>query len=333
MTFEKKLIYEKAGKTFEKKINILENEKQIQILSNPVAWKILRLISEKPKYAAQIAKELKIYEQSAYYYIKKLISIEAVKEAGTEFVQGGTAKLYQCSSPSFGIEMPWGEKQLINQNAEKEKSSRSNSSDEATRKFLKGFINKENYFDGLVIVGSPNPHGIFKTSARDGHYAIQLAFYLGTLCNIPQGFIVKLDEDAKAEKELEDNNLLVIGGPGTNIVSSEFNRYLPIKFNEDNYWSGLADKTDKLYHLDNLGIIAKIKNPFNKSKNIIVIAGVRSIGTKSAVIAFTNFSKKTFLEHTGNENEWAVIVQGYDMDSDGKIDYVDIVKVETNIKQ
>jgi len=28
-----------------------------------------------------------------------------------------------------------------------------------------------------------------------------------------------------------------------------------------------------------------------------------------------------------------VIVQGYDMDSDGKIDYVDIVKVETNIKQ
>ena len=67
-----------------------------------------------------------------------------------------------------------------------------------------------------------------------------LAFYLGTICNIPQGFIVKLDEDAKAEKELEDNNLFVIGGPGTNIVSSEFNKYLPIKFNEDNYWSGFA---------------------------------------------------------------------------------------------
>jgi hypothetical protein len=329
MVSEKKLIYEKEGKIFEKKISILENERKIQILSNPVAWKILRLISEKPKYAAQIAKDLKIYEQSAYYYIKKLISIEAVKESGTVFVQGGTAKLYQCSSPSFGIEMPWGEKQLISKNTEKEKN---NSNIETTRKFLKGFINKENYFDGLVIVGSPNPHGIFKTSARDGHYAIHLAFYLGTLCNMPQGFIVKLDEDAKAEKELEDNNLLVIGGPGTNIVSSEFNRYLPIRFNEDNYWSGLVDKTDKIYHLDNLGIIAKVKNPFNKSKNIILIAGVRSIGTKSAVIAFTNFGKKTFLDYTGNENEWAVIVQGYDMDSDGKIDYVDIVKFETDIK-
>ena len=56
--------------------------------------------------------------------------------------------------------------------------------------------------------------------------------------------------------------------------------------------------------------------------------GVRSIGTKSAVIAFTNFSEKTFSDFTGNENEWAAMYKGYDMDSDGKIDYVDIEKVE-----
>jgi hypothetical protein len=325
MVIEKKLIYEIGYKTYEKKITILENEKKIHILSNPIAWNILKLISDKPKYAAQIAKELKIYEQSAYYYIKKLISIEAIKEIGTDFVRGGTAKLYQCSSPSFGIELPWGEKQLMDNARE---NTKINISNELTRTFLNEFINSENFFDGLIIVGSPNPHGIFKTSARDGHYAIHLAFYLGTLCDIPPGFIVKLDEDAKAEKELEDNNLFVIGGPGTNIVSSEFNQYLPIKFNENNYWSGLLDKSGKIYHLDNIGIIAKIKNPFNKSKNIILIAGVRSIGTKSAVIAFTNFGKKMFSEYRRNETEWAAIVQGYDMNSDGKIDYVDIEKVE-----
>jgi hypothetical protein len=325
MVIEKKLIYEIGYKTYEKKITILENEKKIHILSNPIAWNILKLISDKPKYAAQIAKELKIYEQSAYYYIKKLISIEAIKEIGTDFVRGGTAKLYQCSSPSFGIELPWGEKQLMDNARE---NTKINISNELTRIFLNEFINSENFFDGLIIVGSPNPHGIFKTSARDGHYAIHLAFYLGTLCDIPPGFIVKLDEDAKAEKELEDNNLFVIGGPGTNIVSSEFNQYLPIKFNKNNYWSGLLDKSGKIYHLDNIGIIAKIKNPFNKSKNIILIAGVRSIGTKSAVIAFTNFGKKMFSEYRRNETEWAAIVQGYDMNSDGKIDYVDIEKVE-----
>ena len=114
MMIEKKIIYDKDDKTYEKKIVMLENEKKIHILSNPTAWKILKLISEKPRYAAQIAKELNIYEQSAYYYIKKLVSIQAINEIGTDFVRGGTAKLYQCTSPSFGIELPCGEKKLIN---------------------------------------------------------------------------------------------------------------------------------------------------------------------------------------------------------------------------
>ena len=324
MAIEKKIIYEKEGKLYEKKIIVFEKQKEIQVLSNPIAWKILRLISDRPRYTAQIAKELEIYEQSAYYYIRKLVSIGAIGESGTYFVKGGTAKLYTATSPAFGIEMEWGEKLSIDYNLNDWKKTIEFL---AARKFLKEFIDENNKFDGLVIVGSPNPHGIFKTSARDGHYAIQLAFFLGNICNLPQGFVVKLDEDAKAEKELEDNNLIIIGGPGTNIVSSEFNRYLPIKFNEENFWSGLVDKPGRIYHQDNLGIIAKFRNPFNHKKSIILIAGVRSIGTKSAVIAFTNFSKKTFSDYSGAEQEWEALVQGYDMDSDGKIDYVDIEKV------
>lgn len=77
-----------------------------------------------------------------------------------------------------------------------------------------------------------------------------------------------------------------------------------------------------------MGIIVKIKNPFNKLKNVILIAGVRSRGTKFAVIAFTNFAKTMFSKYLGNETEWAAIVQGYDMNSDGKIDYVNIEKIE-----
>jgi len=36
-----------------------------------------------------------------------------------------------------------------------------------------------------------------------------------------------------------------------------------------------------------------------------------------------------FSKYMGNETEWAAIVQGYDMNSDGKIDYVDFEKVES----
>ena len=113
MGIEKKIIYEKEGRLYEKKIIVFEKQKEIQVLSNPIAWKILRLISERPRYTAQIAKELEIYEQSAYYYIRKLVSIGAIGESGTYFVKGGTAKLYSATSPCLWYRNGMGRK-IIN---------------------------------------------------------------------------------------------------------------------------------------------------------------------------------------------------------------------------
>ncbi len=49
MGIEKKLVYGKDGKIFEKKIHILVNEKKMHILSNPIAGRLLKSISDKPK--------------------------------------------------------------------------------------------------------------------------------------------------------------------------------------------------------------------------------------------------------------------------------------------
>jgi S-layer like family, C-terminal region. len=183
-------------------------------------------------------------------------------------------------------------------------------------------------FNGLIVVGAPDPHGPYKSSARDGHYAVHLAFFLGHItAAAPEEFVVKLDADAKAEKMLTDNNLILIGGPGTNIVTAEFNKYLPIRFDEKNFWSGLVEeKSEKRYGLDNHGLIAKIKNPYDPKSSIIVVAGVRSAGTKSSVIALTNYSEQVLTRFNGEEN-WALVVQGFDMNSDGKIDHVDVVSL------
>jgi hypothetical protein len=148
---------------------------------------------------------------------------------------------------------------------------------------------------------------------------------LGTLSeSYTSGFIVKLDVDAKAEKDIDNRNLILIGGPGTNIVTSEFNRYLKIKFNEDNYWSGLTDQSGRIFNMDNHGLIAKISNPYNKDKKILILAGVRSIGTKASVIALTNYGNK-ISDNSSTDNQLALVVQGFDMNADGKIDHVDIV--------
>jgi hypothetical protein len=311
---EKRLVSEKDGQPSSKKIMLFNDVERMRVLSNPVAWRIMELLSKGPMYPAQVAKELKIYEQSAYYYIRKLVGIGAVKEVGRNFVRGGTARLYQASSPSFGIEMDWGETRLG--------SMPLDGHPDASR-FFENYVAGEE-FRGLLIVGAPDPHGPYKSSARDGHYAVHLAFFLGRITSaVPSEFIVKLDVDAKAEKMLT-GNLISIGGPGTNIVTAEFNRYLPVKFDEKNFWSGLVDGSGKRYSLDNHGLIAKIRNPYESRSSIIVVAGVRSAGTKSAVIALTNYSEEILKKYNGEE-EWALVVQGFDMNSDGKIDHVDIV--------
>ena len=312
----KTLVYNENGKIYAKKIGVFENVEYMRILSNPLAWKITELLSHKPMYPAQIAKQLKVYDQSVYYYIRTLLSSGVIEEVGTNIIKGGTARLYKTSNPSFGVEMDWGEKHIDSLGQAQTKYRHANN-------FFKEYI-VNNSFHGLIIVGAPGPHGPYKSSARDGHYAVHLAFFLGMLSDIPPEFIVKLDSDAKAEKVLNHNTLISIGGPGTNIVTAEFNRYLPIKFNQANFWSGLVEGSGKFYNSDNHGLIAKIKNPYNDNGTIIVIAGVRSIGTKSAVIALTNYSEEILKDYQ-NQEEWALVVQGFDMNSDGKIDHVDIV--------
>ena len=276
----------------------------------------MNVLAKQPSYPAQIAKDLNIYEQSAYYYVRKLVSIGAISHVDTSLVHGGTARLYRTVYPAYGIEMKWGEQNI-------EKKTKLMKKSEIILSFFKEFISDT--FNGFIIVGSPDPHGRYKSSSRDGHYAIQLAFFLGSICNIPQNFLVKLDVDAKAEKITPDENIISIGGPGTNIVSAEYNKYLPIKFNEDNFWSGLVSPSGRTYTLDNHGLIAKIRNPFSNKGSVIVLAGVRSLGTKSAILALTNYGNDILKSYSEGKN-WAQVVQGFDMDSDGKIDNVDILE-------
>ena len=65
-------------------------------------------------------------------------------------------------------------------------------------------------------------------------------------------------------------------------------------------------------------------NPYDSSRNTVVVAGVRSAGTKSGVIALTTYSEEVLKKYKRGE-DWALVVQGFDMNSDGKIDHVDIV--------
>jgi DNA-binding transcriptional ArsR family regulator len=317
---QKKLLLQQEDKIqMIKEISILSDSQKLKTILGSLSWKILTLLSKKEMYPLEIARQLNMHEQKIYYHIRKLAKAGAIIVVREEKKKGATAKYYKTVSPAFGIEFPQGYKSI--------QSICSLSLDEPLQKFFREFINKGT-FDGKIVVGSPTPHGPFKTSARDGHYAAHLALFLGQFTKMPTEFAVKLDVDVKVEKE-EKNNLILVGGPGTNLLTQEVNDYLPIKFimqsSEHGFLLGglSSKKTTQVYTSDVSGIVAKIVNPWDSSKCIVVLAGNKAVGTKACVLALTNFWKKTLEKYNG-EDTFAVAIQGFDLDGDGKVDSVEV---------
>ncbi|MBS7607878.1 MAG: S-layer protein [Candidatus Bathyarchaeia archaeon] len=318
----KLLLYDDGKKRMVKEIMVFEDPQKLKLVLGRLSWKILVMLSEKEMYPLQIARELGVHEQKVYYHIRKLVKAGVVAVTRQESKKGAIAKYYRASSTAFGVETSYGYKTI-------EYAAPAWVS-EPLQKFFREFLRENGVFDGKIVVGSPLPHGPFRTSARDGHYASHLAFFLGQFARMPEEFIVKLDVDVKAEKE-EKNNLILVGGPGTNLLTQELNDYLPIRFNmqpsEQGFLFGglVSTKTGRVYTADSVGLVAKIVNPWDSGKRVIVLAGNKAVGTKACVLALTNFWDKT-LEKYRDDEPFATVIQGLDLDGDGKVDSVEVLE-------
>lgn len=305
-----------------KEISIVHDPRDLKLILGSLGWRILVMLSKEEMYPLEVAKRLKIHEQKVYYHMRKLTKAGAITVTRVEEKKGATAKYYRPVSPAFGIELP----------SEYTTIPRLSllSIEKHLQGFFREFIGTDRTFTGKIVVGSPTPHGPFKTSARDGHYASYLTFFLGQFIKMPDEFAVKLDVDVKVEKE-EKNNLILVGGPGTNVLTQEINEHLPIRFNmqpsEQGFLLGgmVSKRTSRSYMADTAGLIAKIVNPWDKTKRIILLAGNKAVGTKACVLALTSFWKKT-LENYHDEDTFATVIQGFDLDSDGKVDSIEILE-------
>jgi predicted transcriptional regulator len=319
---KKLLLHEENKKQKIKEITIIKDPQKLKMILNRLTWKILVMLSEREMYPLEIAKKLNVHEQKVYYHVRKLAKAGAITVAREEEKKGAIAKYYKTVSPAFGIELPQGYRtvqrlSLLSMNQQ-------------IQKFFKELITEDGRFEAKLVVGSPTPHGPFKTSARDGHYASYLTFFLGQFVKMPEEFAIKLDVDVKAEKE-EKNHLILVGGPGTNLLTQEVNEHLLTKFNMQSSEQGflfgglVSRKTSHVYTADTAGLIAKIVNPWDNTKRIIVLAGNKAVGTKACVLALTNFWKKTLKDYDG-EDTFATVIQGFDLDGDGKVDSIDVLE-------
>lgn len=312
------LIKDKAGRVFVKDVETNVDPKRLKGLLNPTRWGLLKKLAEKPSYPSRLAKELQLDEQIVYYHIRELKKNDLIKLARTEVHGGAVAKYYSPTVRVFALELPGGEEKLANFPIKRQPPK------------LRGFLNPfiiSGKFNSKLVVGSPDPHGKYQVRSRDSHYGTELALFLGQFAEFPEEEpIVKLDIEIKSEKKYEEN-LIIVGGVLTNTITGEFNNYIPIKFQSENFpFRGIiSEKTGNKYMEGSHGIIAKFPNPKARDKSIIVLAGNKVEGTFAAVLALTKFHKKLLSDYN-EEDTWAKVVQGLDMSGDGKIDFVKILE-------
>lgn len=275
-------------------------------ISSELAIKILRLLSSKPMYPIELAKELKVHEQKVYYHIRNLERAGIIKVVRQEGRQGAMAKYYALEKPAIVVkfrEMEDAHKLFANKGGSE---------------FLEPFV-KDGQLNALIIVGSPDPHGPEKARSKDGYYGMDLALFLGTFLNYVPKFNVKLDTDTR-EEDLKGNNLILIGGPVVNRITGLANPRLPVRFDEKQHWAIYSTISDSSYPSDESGLIVKAKSPFNPEKSVLVVAGKRYFGTRAAIIAFLKHFEDLAQGNMHDRTVKARVVEGVDLDSDGIID-------------
>ena len=251
--------------------------------------------------------ELKVHEQKVYYHIRNLEKSGIIKINKKEIKQGAVAKYYYLDKPAFVIRL-------------KEFEETQKIIPKSSSKFLEPFI-KNGELDAMIIVGSPDPHGPEKARSRDGYYGIDLALFLGTFLNYVPDLNVRLDTEVRQE-ELK-NNLILLGGPVVNNITKKVNEKMPIFFDKNNHWAIKSNISKNVYPTDETGLIASFKNPFNKEKSILLVAGKRYSGTRAAIIAFLKYFKEVSKGNIHNNKIKARVVEGVDLNSDGIIDDVE----------
>lgn len=293
---------------------LTDNPKAIAILNNKLTQKILKELGKNPACAMDIARKLKQHEQKIYYHIRNLEKLGLIRLERVEERVGATAKIYSVVSPVVAY-------RVLDNGCVIDKKTRA-----AEIKFLRPFIEKGN-LNSVIVVGSPDPHGKYKSPASDGYCGINLAMFIGQYLNQIEIPFYKLD--TQITKDDMKENMIIIGGPKANIITEKINKQLPIYFDyseEFRDWNIVSTLTKTIYREKFIGMVVRTPSPFQEDKEIIILAGKGFTGSRAAVLGLTNYPKEILKGNSVKNDVIAKIVRGVDVDSDGIIDDVEFLE-------
>jgi DNA-binding transcriptional ArsR family regulator len=291
-------------------VKVVQEPEVLEKLLSKTRWKILKALAEKPVYPAELAKKLRLDEQKVYYHIKELKALGAISVVKTEEKQGAIAKYFRANENAYSV--------VLDENALKEHGKAGIVRE--TPKFLEEFFSSGE-FDAKIIVGSPDAHGKYKARARDGYYVGDLALFLGSMSARSEPCI-KLDTDVR-ERELEENDIILVGGPIVNVITARINEDLPVKLTTHNMWGIHSELSGETYYEDT-GLVVKTQNPWNPGKSLLVVAGRSIGGTKAAILGIVKYSREIDGGNRHKKGVIAKVFEGIDLDGDGVVDSVEV---------
>ncbi|MEM3123715.1 MAG: winged helix-turn-helix domain-containing protein [Nitrososphaerota archaeon] len=148
---------------------MVEDEEVLRILTSRIGVRIMRILSRKPSYAAEVAERLGTSKQLVSNHIRRMYGAGLLVKDSEVDVRGGRAVLYRASAQAVAV--------AIDRSGWVRRSSLT-TMPEHLAKFLSPMV-EGGELRGLVVVGSPHPHGPLQSVAADGHYGFQLGLFLG----------------------------------------------------------------------------------------------------------------------------------------------------------
>jgi DNA-binding MarR family transcriptional regulator len=296
-------------------VKVFEDPRPAQALLQPMRWKILQELTSVDQCARELAKKLNASQQVVCYHLKELEKMGFIRLQRRERRRGAIAKYYRAEHSAIAV--------IASKLEEVNTSSEETSLSEASIRLLAPYVTN-GVFDGHVIVGSPDQHGIFRERDIGGYHASYLSFFLGSLLPLARTNVVKLDTELTQQEILE--NLILVGNPRVNTIAMMMNEYLPITYEltgPDVIMSTISERT---YAEPQDGAIQMIRNPMNPESRVIVLAGNEIVGTQAAIMAFVKYTEEIAAGNVFNREIVARVVSGVDANQDGVMDEVEFLE-------
>ncbi len=293
---------------------VIDRPARVSALSSALAWRILQELAKSPDYPNALAARLKVHEQKVYYHVRRLEAAGFLKVLREEPKRGASARVLAPTADAFAI--------LVRSRVAPIPFPALPRAGVVSR-FLEEF-SRGGRFEGAIVVGSPYPHGPFLTTARDSPYAVQLGFFLGRLFAAPRGLVTRLDTEVKAIGAGRENMILV-GGPVANIITMDLNPHLAVTFDWRQAWRVESSRTHRSYVEEDVGLVAKVRNPWSPERTIVILSGLHYAGTLAAILGLTQFPDEVLEDYDAGSDFYRV-VSGQDRDGDGRIDAVSVLE-------